>query len=204
MKSCAYCGRENRDEATHCRECGTSEFVKQAQQSRPAEKSVGLLFPRKTKVMLLCGTAAILLLMVCVSFGFRGSPGQSITPIGISLVGFPSPSAISISLVVTNPTPRTIVYIVCPPQVKSNGVWTEVQLQVRPTPMAVLPPTQTATLDVAQPTQGHLCRVPLVWGYQPRPRPWELARNFILGNLTGRYPGVNGALYTNFSPEIRL
>jgi Double zinc ribbon len=27
MKSCAYCGRENPDEATYCRECGTRDFV---------------------------------------------------------------------------------------------------------------------------------------------------------------------------------
>lgn len=27
MKSCAYCGRENLDNATHCSECGTNEFV---------------------------------------------------------------------------------------------------------------------------------------------------------------------------------
>jgi hypothetical protein len=28
MKECAYCGRENADEAEHCRECGT-QFVEQ-------------------------------------------------------------------------------------------------------------------------------------------------------------------------------
>ena len=27
MKKCAYCGRENDNQATQCRECGTSEFV---------------------------------------------------------------------------------------------------------------------------------------------------------------------------------
>ena len=27
MKKCAYCGRENDDAATHCRECGTGEFL---------------------------------------------------------------------------------------------------------------------------------------------------------------------------------
>ena len=27
MKSCGYCGRENQDDATHCIECGTLEFV---------------------------------------------------------------------------------------------------------------------------------------------------------------------------------
>jgi hypothetical protein len=26
MKSCAYCGRENQDDARHCRECGKTEF----------------------------------------------------------------------------------------------------------------------------------------------------------------------------------
>jgi len=26
MKTCAYCGRENEDEAVHCAECGTDEF----------------------------------------------------------------------------------------------------------------------------------------------------------------------------------
>jgi hypothetical protein len=26
MKACAYCGRENPDDAANCRECGTSEF----------------------------------------------------------------------------------------------------------------------------------------------------------------------------------
>src|SRR3989442_700959 len=27
MKKCAYCGRENDDDATQCRECGTGEFL---------------------------------------------------------------------------------------------------------------------------------------------------------------------------------
>ena len=27
MKKCAYCGRDNGDDATQCRECGTREFV---------------------------------------------------------------------------------------------------------------------------------------------------------------------------------
>jgi len=27
MKKCAYCGRENDNDATHCRECGAGEFL---------------------------------------------------------------------------------------------------------------------------------------------------------------------------------
>ena len=40
MKSCAYCGRDNEDEATHCRECGTTEFVIATASAQPAKPSV--------------------------------------------------------------------------------------------------------------------------------------------------------------------
>ena len=40
MKNCAYCGRENADDATCCRECGTSEFVAAAQSSPPVREEV--------------------------------------------------------------------------------------------------------------------------------------------------------------------
>jgi len=37
MKNCAYCGKENDDDAIHCRECGTDEFKTLASADRPAE-----------------------------------------------------------------------------------------------------------------------------------------------------------------------
>jgi Putative prokaryotic signal transducing protein/zinc-ribbon domain len=37
MKNCAYCGKENDDEAVYCRECGTEEFQKPAAAEKPAE-----------------------------------------------------------------------------------------------------------------------------------------------------------------------
>jgi hypothetical protein len=41
MKSCEYCGRENEDNALHCKECGTTEFVAAAvPQSQPRVPSV--------------------------------------------------------------------------------------------------------------------------------------------------------------------
>jgi hypothetical protein len=36
MKKCGYCGRENADEATYCRECGT-EFTVRAPPAAPAK-----------------------------------------------------------------------------------------------------------------------------------------------------------------------
>ncbi len=35
MKTCAYCGRENEDAATRCRECGTAEFIVSAPPASP-------------------------------------------------------------------------------------------------------------------------------------------------------------------------
>jgi hypothetical protein len=41
MKSCEYCGHENEDNALHCKECGTTEFVAAAApKSQPRMPSV--------------------------------------------------------------------------------------------------------------------------------------------------------------------
>ncbi len=37
MKECSYCGRENPDDALHCRECGT-KFEAPVKQSQPLEQ----------------------------------------------------------------------------------------------------------------------------------------------------------------------
>lgn len=50
MKVCAYCGRENDDDATHCRECGTAEFRREesAQPPQPIEPSSPAPFVPRT------------------------------------------------------------------------------------------------------------------------------------------------------------
>jgi hypothetical protein len=37
MKHCAYCGKENDDDALNCRECGTEEFKETLLAAKPAE-----------------------------------------------------------------------------------------------------------------------------------------------------------------------
>jgi hypothetical protein len=37
MKTCAYCGKENDDDAVCCRECGTEGFKESAAEDKPAE-----------------------------------------------------------------------------------------------------------------------------------------------------------------------
>jgi Mlc titration factor MtfA (ptsG expression regulator)/RimJ/RimL family protein N-acetyltransferase len=41
MKSCAYCGRQNQDSASHCTDCGTTEFTESAE----ATSTSGRLWP---------------------------------------------------------------------------------------------------------------------------------------------------------------
>jgi len=42
MKKCAYCGRENADDAVRCRECGTQEFTPLlALPERPKKQRAG-------------------------------------------------------------------------------------------------------------------------------------------------------------------
>jgi Putative prokaryotic signal transducing protein/zinc-ribbon domain len=37
MKKCAYCGKENEDDAVYCRECGTEDFQTPASAEKPAK-----------------------------------------------------------------------------------------------------------------------------------------------------------------------
>ena len=37
MKNCAYCGKQNEDDAVYCRECGTDGFKKPASADKPPE-----------------------------------------------------------------------------------------------------------------------------------------------------------------------
>ena len=46
MKSCVYCGRDNEDDATHCRECGTVEFVVATPASPPPRPTPSIEFIR--------------------------------------------------------------------------------------------------------------------------------------------------------------
>jgi hypothetical protein len=50
MKLCAYCGRENDDEAVHCLGCGTGDFKGQAtaESRTPSSSPVAISPPTKT------------------------------------------------------------------------------------------------------------------------------------------------------------
>jgi hypothetical protein len=113
---------------------------------------------------------------------------------------------------VTNGSSLDIDYTACAPQMKSNGLWLEVQI---PTPGFVttlpaghgtLPGGQAVTLVITAPQRGEAWRLPVVWGY--RLTRWQLLKNRGDNLLAGLlHPGIvpraiYPEAYTNYSVEI--
>ena len=68
MKKCSYCGRENSDEAVHCRECGT-EFVVPSVEAEPAQPRDGTWLEWLAYVLRLTGTILLLGFLYLLSLG---------------------------------------------------------------------------------------------------------------------------------------
>ena len=68
MKKCDYCGRENSDEAGHCRECGT-ELVARSGPQEPAQPSDGTLQEWVGVTLRAAGMVLALGLLYLLSFG---------------------------------------------------------------------------------------------------------------------------------------
>jgi len=111
---------------------------------------------------------------------------------------------------ITNQTPWTISYSVCPAQVQSNGIWS-------PLPSAKgvgcdLRPHQVGTFTLPVPSPGRAWRVPVFWGCEPTGSAY--LRGVVKSNLRlnwylirhGRSPKLNrGAefdLFVSYSPEL--
>ena len=70
MKSCAYCGSDNEDNATHCRSCGTAEFRVPAPPSPPQAQKVVRWF--KIYSAALCSLyAALAVYSICGGFAVK-------------------------------------------------------------------------------------------------------------------------------------
>ena len=65
MKSCAYCGRDNADEATRCLECGT-EFVGKAVETQASEP---VDWTWAKAAFRYSGILALIMLLYLLSFG---------------------------------------------------------------------------------------------------------------------------------------
>src|SRR6266581_6754343 len=108
-------------------------------------------------------TAVILTLLIAANF--VRFPNKPIRQVVFSCLGASSSANNTlISIGITNQSASTIVYCACPPQVKSNGAWTNFQLPLGKS-MAILTPGQSGTVVVSTPSLSGESRVPVLWGF---------------------------------------
>jgi hypothetical protein len=81
VKKCSYCGRENTDEAVHCRECGT-ELAVPSVAARPAQPRDGNWLAWLAYMLRFTGTIVLIGLLYLLSFGpvERYCCARTITP----------------------------------------------------------------------------------------------------------------------------
>jgi hypothetical protein len=112
--------------------------------------------------------------------------------------------------------------LVCPPVVKSNGVWSNYQFPLG-RPMAILE-GQSSTEVVTTPSLSGEVRVPILWGFYwgtgpsgrvrfaqrppiqaptARQAEWRHLSRRVEGLVTGRDPSGMGTLYTNYLTGIK-
>ncbi len=151
-----------------------------------------------------CFVAAVLLVLA-IDASFRRSPDRSPRQIAFSCLGVSVSSNVSfISVGITNQSGSTIVYLACPPQVKSHGAWSKFQFPSG-MPMATLTAGQSSAVVVTTPSLSEESRVPVLWGfsYSSTATKWQQLREDVIGRLTRRNPRGRGALYTNYVTDLR-
>ncbi len=154
-------------------------------------------------ICMACGIGAIAILLVAFGLLFARSRPAPANPRGFSFVGAPLRTGSFISFGFSNSSDFELSYIACPPQIKSNGVWLEVQIPVGPTSTNLLP-SQPGTLLVQPPLQPGTWRVPVLWCYQPTTIDALKGRvkNFAAHVLGTKADGFRIQGYTNYSDEV--
>jgi hypothetical protein len=130
-------------------------------------------------------------------------------PIYLSCAGVSSASNSNlISIVISNPSPAAIVYLVRDPEFKSNGFWAGI-----PFPsgmkMDLLPPGQSASRVVMAPSGANAARIPVLWGFTRSAMPskrsvWRQVGDEAIAFLRMHDFRGSGALYTNYVEGIQL
>jgi len=98
MKKCAYCGRENLDDATHCSECGTAEFAAPKPPVLPVASRAKMLtdtvgsnaFTRSERVWdfafgvaLIAGTPIVVYWSICLVAAWVFNPSSNLLLLGL-------------------------------------------------------------------------------------------------------------------------
>jgi hypothetical protein len=149
------------------------------------------------------GLAGLTALLILISIGSSRSKGPT-SPIVFGNLAVPtSTNANLVSVTLTNRSNSKVVYLVFPPQVNSNGMWTGPTLPPRQR-MSNLLARQSGVIMVAAASTNANTRVPILWGYNnyvPGGTRWQQLREDFLERIRGH--GGTGFLYTNYLYDLK-
>ena len=159
------------------------------------------MFDRFHRTILRLVSLTALLLLVSIGASCSKVPTS---PIIFGHLAVPIPTnANSVSVTLTNQSNFVVVYLACPLQVRSNGIWSGPTLPPRQRLTRLLPRQSGVVVFDAALTNKN-ARVPLLWGYAysaPATR-WQEFTEDLAGRIRGR--GGRGLLYTNYLANFSL
>ncbi len=136
-------------------------------------------------------------------------PSASFQILFLSITNEPTRGALAY-FSITNQSSSTISCTVCPPQIKSHGVWSSL-----PSPFGtgiVLSPHQVTTFTTPASMSGEVWRVPVFWGCVPTGVEFlraqaktNIRRNWFLlrhGRSLKFYSNPEFVIYASYSPEV--
>jgi hypothetical protein len=139
---------------------------------------------------------------MCFAVLFSLTSERPRTKVELAFVGKPVVSGSFATFTITNSGDSPIYYLACPPQMKSGGVWSQVEFPRSSTSMLDLPAKQSFQLTVGAPAGGTEWRLPVLWGLEITPTVWQRLSNKAQLILTGHSEGVGGPLSTTYSAEV--
>jgi hypothetical protein len=148
--------------------------------------------------------ASLTALLILVSMGTSCSKAP-MSPIVFGDLAVPtSTNANLVCVTLTNRSDSVVVYLACPPQVRSNGIWSGPSLPPRQK-LTKLFARQSGVVMVAAASTNENTRVPVLWGYydyKPGATRWQQLGEDFVGRVRGH--GGRGLLYTNYLIHLKL
>ena len=114
-----------------------------------------------------------------------------------------STNANFVCVTLTNQSDSEVVYLACPPEVKSNGIWSGPPGPPRQR-LTKLLPRQSGVVVIDAISTNENTRVPVLWGYHdytPGVPRWRQLTEDLVSRVRGH--GDIGLLYTNYLTNLR-
>jgi hypothetical protein len=164
------------------------------------QTSESTLNPFRKTAHFLGGLTTILALVI----GGACSKRSLISPLGFGHLAVPTATnANFVFITVTNQSDEVVVYVACPAQVWSNGIWSGMSFPSGHR-MTTLTARQSGVVVVEAAAVKEKSRVPILWGFldfTPRATKWQQFKEKLYVRMKGR-AGV-GLLYTNYLSNFK-